>query len=123
MRERQFYYWFMWAAVVLLVAATLHMFLMHMFKTLQLLGVHATGEPLAWEEVVKRAKDASYLTVLFFLLTAALYHGTYGLRAVLIEAVKSQAAKRAITWTLVVVGLAAYAWGLYFLFAGLGLGG
>ncbi len=120
MRERHFYYWFMWAAAVLVIAATIHMFLMHMFRTLQFVGVHTSGDPLAWQEIVRRAKDGAYLTVLFFLLTAALYHGTYGLRAVLIEAFPK--AKKGITWVLALLGLAAYAWGLYFLFA-LGFGG
>ncbi len=122
MRERRFYYWFMWAAVVLLVAATFHMFLMHMFKTLEFLGVQV-GEPLEWQEVVRRAKDGAYLTLLFFLLTAALYHGTYGLRSVLIELTSSKKAQRIITWALAVIGLAAYLWGLYFLFASVGLRG
>ncbi len=122
MRERHWWSIFMWCAVALLVALTLHMFVMHMHKLLGFVGV-IINDPLAWENTLARSKDIGMMIVLFVLLTAAIIHGLYGLRGILLEWIKSPAAQKAITWLIVIFGVVAYAWGLYVMFGVAALGG
>lgn len=53
-----------------------------------------------------------YPVNLMIFLTALLYHGLNGARSVLIELIPGPCAAKAITWILVIIGVATYIYGV-----------
>jgi succinate dehydrogenase hydrophobic anchor subunit len=72
------------SAVVLLALLGLHMVIMHLDGTLALIDP-AWGRPLAWDQVLARARSAFFTATYVLMLAAALFHGLYGLRTIVTE--------------------------------------
>jgi succinate dehydrogenase hydrophobic anchor subunit len=64
-------------------------------------------------EVINRGRDAGQMLAYLLFLAAALYHGLYGLRGVLLELPSADRWRQPITWALVLVGLVVFAYGTY----------
>ena len=84
MRDRTLWTWHIGAGVVILVLLGLHMAIMHLDATLGIFGTEG-AEPVEWESVVLRAQSLFFTVTYVLLLGAALYHGFYGLRNILLE--------------------------------------
>jgi len=122
MKERRWWMLFILAAILIVVALTIHMFIMHMDSFLGLLGI-SVGNPLEWQSTLARSRNISMMVMLGILLAAALFHGLYGLRGILIEWIRPRGAQVAITWLIALFGLSAFAWGLVVLFGAARIGG
>jgi succinate dehydrogenase / fumarate reductase membrane anchor subunit len=109
MRDRTLWTWHIGAGVVILVLLGLHMAIMHLGSTLGISG----SEPTAWESVAARAGSLFFTTTYVLLLGAALYHGFYGLRNILLELNPGPGLRRTIDVGLSVVGLALFAFGTW----------
>jgi succinate dehydrogenase / fumarate reductase membrane anchor subunit len=115
-RETKFWTWQVAAAVVILVVLGLHMAIMHLDGTLAMIDP-AWADPLAWGNVLARAKSALFTAGYVLLLAATLYHGLYGLRTMICELTPSPRARR---WTAIAFwsgGAALFALGSYALIA------
>jgi succinate dehydrogenase hydrophobic anchor subunit len=112
MRDRTAWTWHVAAGVVILVLLGLHMAIMHLDRTLGIFGTPG-AEPIDWESVAARAGSAFFTVTYVLLLGAALYHGLYGLRNILLELNPGAGLRRAITVGLSVLGLALFAFGTW----------
>lgn len=109
MRDRTLWTWHIGAGAVILVLLGLHMAIMHLNQTLGIFG----AEPLGWESVAQRATSLFFTVTYVLLLGAALYHGFYGLRNILLELDPGPGLRRTIDVGLSVVGLALFAFGTW----------
>ncbi len=109
MRESRFWALSMLAAVVMLVVLTAHMAVMHLSP---LVGV-SLETTRSFAAVLDRARSGVQTWGYYLLLAAALYHGLYGLRGVILELPVGRAGARAVTVILALVGLIAFGYGAY----------
>ena len=107
MRDRTLWTWHIGAGVVILVLLGLHMAIMHLAQTLGISG----AEPTEWESVAARAGSLFFTVTYVLLLGAALYHGFYGFRNILLELNPGPGIRRVINVGLTVVGLGLFAFG------------
>ena len=112
MRETKLWTWHILAGILILIFLTLHMLIMHMEAIFHLFNPNP-GEPIAWANVVARAKMGFFTVTYIILLGAALYHGLYGLRNILTELNLSEGGRKAISALLILLGLALFVVGLY----------
>lgn len=112
MRDRTLWTWHIGAGVVILVLLGLHMTIMHLSSTLGLFGT-ASAEPTDWASVAARAQSLFFTVTYVLLLGAALYHGFYGLRNILLELNPGAALRRAINAGLSLLGLALFVFGTW----------
>jgi succinate dehydrogenase hydrophobic anchor subunit len=109
MRDRTLWTWHIGAGVVILVLLGLHMAIMHLNQTLGISG----AEPVEWASVAERATSAFFTVTYILLLGAALYHGLYGLRNILLELNPGPGLRTAISYSLALVGLGLFALGTW----------
>ena len=100
------------AGVVILVLLGLHMGIMHLDATLGIFGI-AGVKPVDWASVVERMKSVFFAVTYVVLLGAALYHGLYGLRNILLELNPGPRLRRLITGGLSLFGLALFVFGTW----------
>lgn len=112
MRDRTLWTWHIGAGVVILVLLGLHMAIMHLDATLGIFGTPG-AEPVEWESVVLRAQSLLFTVTYVLLLGAALYHGLYGLRNILLELNPGATLRRTINVGLSLVGLALFGFGTW----------
>jgi succinate dehydrogenase hydrophobic anchor subunit len=112
MRDRTLWTWHIGAGVVILVLLGLHMAIMHLDQTLGIFGTPG-AEPVEWESVAARAKSVFFTVTYILLLAAALYHGFYGLRNILMELNPGAGLRKTINVGLSVLGLALFAFGTW----------
>ena len=112
MRDRTLWTWHIGAGVVILVLLGLHMTIMHLGSTLGIFGAGGS-EPVEWESVASRAQSLFFTVSYVLLLGAALYHGFYGLRNILLELNPGATLRRVINAGLSVVGLALFVFGTW----------
>jgi succinate dehydrogenase / fumarate reductase membrane anchor subunit len=109
MRDRTLWTWHIGAGLVILVLLGLHMAIMHLDQSLGISGV----EPVEWESVAARATSAFFTVTYILLLGAALYHGFYGLRNILMELNPGAGVRRAINVGLSALGVGLFAFGTW----------
>jgi len=112
MRDRTLWTWHIGAGAVVLVFLGLHMAIMHLDATLGIFNPHP-GEPIEWANVAARTRSAFFAVTYVVLLGAALYHGLYGLRNVLLELNPGAGLRRALDAGLSLVGLALFVFGAW----------
>jgi succinate dehydrogenase hydrophobic anchor subunit len=93
MRDARFWGLHMASAVVLLALLGLHMVIMHLDGTLALINP-AWGQPLAWNHVLARARSAFFTATYVLMLTAALFHGLYGLCTMVTELTENRTVRK-----------------------------
>jgi succinate dehydrogenase hydrophobic anchor subunit len=111
MRDRTLWTWHIGAGVVILVLLGLHMVIMHLNNTLGFFGT--TTEPTDWASVASRARSLFFTVTYVLLLGAALYHGFYGLRNILLELNPGATLRRTINVGLSLLGLALFVFGTW----------
>jgi succinate dehydrogenase hydrophobic anchor subunit len=122
MRDRTLWTWHIGAGVVILVLLGLHMAIMHLDQTLGISG----AEPVEWASVAERAQSAFFTVTYVLLLGAALYHGFYGLRNILLELNPGAGLRKTINVGLSVLGVALFVFGTWAALAApgaIGMGG
>ena len=112
MRDRTLWTLHIGAGVVILVFLGLHMTIMHLDATLGIFGTPGS-RPVEWESVVLRMKSLFFAVTYVALVGAALYHGLYGLRNILLELNPGATLRRTINVGLSVFGLALFAFGTW----------
>ncbi|KKM08735.1 hypothetical protein SY88_21695 [Clostridiales bacterium PH28_bin88] len=122
MRESQYWVLFIAAAVVMVVLLGVHMAMLHLEGILAMLGVEI-GDVLEYSSVMTRAGSAFWTFFYIAFLAVALYHGLYGVRAILLEVTNGESAGRTVTGLVVVVGLAAFVYGTFILLQSFKMGG
>ena len=112
MRERTLWTLHLGAGGLVLVFLALHMAIMHLDLTGGPFGV-AGANAVDWASVAERAREAFFTVTYVVLLGAALYHGLFGLRNILLELSPGVAARRAIDVGLSAVGLLLFLFGTW----------
>ncbi len=112
MRDRTLWMWHIGAGVVILVLLTLHMVIMHLDATLGILGIRDAG-PTEWASVLARAQSLFFSVTYVLLLGAALYHGFYGLRNILLELNPGATLRGVINVGLSLLGAALFVFGTW----------
>ncbi len=112
MRDQRWWTWHVAAGIVILVLLGLHMATMHLGGIVTLFNKPGT-EPIAWENVVARAKSGFFMVTYIVLLGAALFHGLYGLRNILFELNPGAGTKKGLNLLFVVGGLALFVFGAW----------
>lgn len=108
------FYWLLnlVCAVVLLVLLGAHMGAMHLDGLLAQ-WFDTPTDPLAWDNMITRGRDPTVTTGYLVLLAAALFHGFYGLRTMLLEYFPGDRAARRINLACWGSGLTLMAVGSY----------
>jgi succinate dehydrogenase hydrophobic anchor subunit len=112
MRDRTLWTWHVGAGLVILVLLGLHMAIMHLDATLGIFGVEG-AKPIDVESVARRADSLFFTVTYVVLLGAALYHGFYGLRNILVELGPPVAVRRGLDAALVVIGGGLFVFGTW----------
>jgi len=112
MQESKLWLLHILCGVVVLVLLALHMGLMHLDGLLVALGV-GTPDPTDAASVFVRSRQISFMIIYIALLGAALYHGFYGLRNVLLELSPKTALAKIINICCLLAGLALLVYGTY----------
>jgi succinate dehydrogenase hydrophobic anchor subunit len=104
MREQRWWTWHVAAGVAVVVLLGLHMTVMHLDGLLRAFNPDP-GEPVAWANVVARARSVFFLVGYVVLLGAALFHGLYGLRTIVFELNPGGTTRKAVSGALVAAGV------------------
>jgi len=112
MRDRTLWTWHIAAGVVILVFLGLHMAIMHMSNLLGLFNP-AGGRPVEWANVLARSQSVFFMVTYIVLLGAALFHGFYGLRNILVELSPPPWLKTTVNAVLLIGGLGLFALGTW----------
>jgi succinate dehydrogenase hydrophobic anchor subunit len=112
MRDQTLWTWHLGAAVIIAVLLGMHMIIMHLNLIVGIMNP-AGGHPIDWANVVARAKSAGFMVTYVLLLGAALFHGLYGLRNILLELNPSKGIRQLITLVLLLGGLGLFAFGTW----------
>jgi succinate dehydrogenase / fumarate reductase membrane anchor subunit len=99
--------------VVILVFLGLHMTIMHLNGTFPTFNNPFGGEAESWQNVAARARSLFFTVTYVVMLGAALYHGLYGLRNILLELSPGAGLRRSINVGLSVLGLALFTFGAW----------
>jgi succinate dehydrogenase/fumarate reductase cytochrome b subunit len=111
--ETKLWTWHLIAGVVILVLLGVHMLTMHVGELTGLFVVNTAVEPSARVNSIARDSHIGFTVGYILLLGVALYHGLYGLRNILFELTLPEAAEKALTAVLVVVGLGLFSLGTW----------
>ena len=103
------YLWILQLVTGVLIAVFLgiHLVLMHLD------GILGTTEPTSWASMIGRANQGIFVALYIALLAVGLYHGTNGLRNLLLEVTKSAKTTRIVNRVFIVLGILIFAWGTY----------
>ncbi len=112
MRESKLWFWHILAAVIILILLGVHMGTMHLGAIANFLGF-GSGNPVESSRVFHRSQQVVYMFTYIVLLGAALFHGLYGLRSMLLELSLSKTAEKAIGGICIVAGGAFFLYGSY----------
>jgi succinate dehydrogenase hydrophobic anchor subunit len=110
MRESTLWLWFLIAGIVIFALLGVHIVVLHLPK---IVAGQSYSQALSFSSVAERGRSTFFTTIYVVLLAALLYHGLYGLRAILIELLTSRAAGRMISWVLSLLGVATFIYGTY----------
>ena len=111
MRESRWWVLSLSAAALMVVLLTLHMGLMHLSGLMKVLGADP-GDVRSFAAVMERGRSLAQMVFYLLFLGAALYHGLYGLRSVLLE-VTPPRGQSVLSGLVLAAGLLAFAYGAY----------
>jgi succinate dehydrogenase / fumarate reductase membrane anchor subunit len=112
MRETKYWTWHMAAGAVILGLLGLHMLIMHLGAITQLFAPHG-GEAVSKANSLSRDRMPFFTVTYILLLGVALYHGLYGLRTILFEAISKPAITKAVNWLLLLLGIGLFGLGTW----------
>ena len=112
MRETLYWLLNIICAVVILFFLGLHMGIMHLDGLLAAV-FNTPSNPLAWNNMLGRAQSSFFTVSYTLLLAAALFHGLYGLRTMLLEYWSHPRAHKIVTISCWVAGTTLFVIGSY----------
>ena len=110
MRETRLWLLFLGTGLLMLVLLGAHFALMHYSPLFTGQSVEAVR---SFEVMLERGRQTAQLVVYLLFLAAALYHGLYGLRGVILELPLARSSGRLVSGALVVFGVLFLAYGSY----------
>ena len=113
MRDRTLWTWHICAGVVILVFLGLHMTIMHLNGTFPTFNNPFGGEAESWQNMAARARTLFFTVTYVVMLGAALYHGLFGLRNILLELNPGAGLRKGINVGLSTLGLALFTFGAW----------
>ncbi len=116
MKESRGWFLFMIAGLLLFVLLGAHLIGMHLSS---LFGI-SYEKTLSFSHVAERSANVAFTIFYLILLALALFHGSYGVRAILLELPWSQGRERIITWIVAGIGLLFFGYGVWAALAALG---
>jgi succinate dehydrogenase / fumarate reductase membrane anchor subunit len=117
MRDQKLWTWHLAAGIVILVFLALHMAIMHLDALLGIFNPEG-GHPIDWANVAARGQTLFFTLTYVVLLGAALFHGFYGLRNILVELGPGPTLRRSLDWLLTIAGVALFGLGTWAAWAG-----
>ncbi len=117
MRDHRLWTLHVAAGVLILGFGALHMAVMHLDVILGLFSP-AGGHPIDWANVMARGRTLFFTLSYVVLLGAALFHGFYGLRNILVELWPTSKVRATSGWLLAAAGLALFLYGTWAAWAG-----
>lgn len=120
MKDQKLWTWHLGAGAVIAVFLGLHMLTMHVdgLIPIRALNVASDHRAVDWVNVVARGKSTFFAVTYVVLLGAALFHGLYGLRNILLELNPAAWLKKTLGVVLLVSGLGLFAFGTWAALAG-----
>jgi succinate dehydrogenase hydrophobic anchor subunit len=112
MRESKLWFWHILSAVVILFLLGVHMGIMHLGEILGAMGI-GSGDAIEAGRVFERSQQLLFMITYILLLGAALFHGLYGLRSMLLELSLSKAMEKAVGGLCACAGFALFLYGGY----------
>ena len=112
MRDRTLWTWHIGTGLVILVLLGLHMMVMHLDDSLGIFNP-AGGHPIEWQNVLARMQSTFFTVTYVLLLGAALFHGLYGLRNILLELNPPRWLRSAVNVLSVLGGVALFSYGTW----------
>lgn len=110
MRETRLWFLSLTCTSLIIVLLGLHFAIMHYAPVF-------TGQTIeearSFEMLLARGRDVAQFIVYILFLAAALYHGLYGLRGIIIELPVARGRTRLVSRGLLLIGLAFFAYGTY----------
>ncbi|MGQ9617720.1 MAG: hypothetical protein ACUVUG_02035 [Candidatus Aminicenantia bacterium] len=113
MKESRLWFLQFLTGAVLLFLLTMHMGIMHIEDIFGFISKVPGVEPLDWKAVLYRSKQLAFTVVNIVFLGSALFHGLYGLRNILIEAIPSKKFGKLIGLILTLFGVFLFLYGSY----------
>lgn len=110
MRETRLWLLSLGATVLIAVLLGAHFALMHYSPIFYGPTVEETR---TFAALLERGRQTAFLVIYILFLAAALYHGLYGLRGILLELPLARSYGRWVSAALVVIGLAFFVYGTY----------
>jgi succinate dehydrogenase / fumarate reductase membrane anchor subunit len=98
------------AAALIVVLLGAHFAVMHYSPVFY---GQTTEAARSFDSLVTRGRDTAQLVVYLLLLAAALYHGLYGLRGIVLELPGARPWTRVVNGALLAAGLAFFGYGAY----------
>ncbi len=113
MKESRLWFLQFLTGAILLFLLTMHMGIMHLEDIFGFISRIPGVEPLDWKAVLQRSKQVGFLVVNIIFLGAALFHGLYGLRNIIIEAIPSKKFGKVLGLLITIFGFFAFLYGSY----------
>jgi succinate dehydrogenase hydrophobic anchor subunit len=110
MRETRWWLVSLGAAALILVLLVLHFAIMHFSPVFY---GQSTEVARSYAEMVSRGRNSAQFMVYLLLLAAALYHGLYGLRGIILELPGIARWSSVVSGALLVGGIAFFGYGAY----------
>jgi succinate dehydrogenase / fumarate reductase membrane anchor subunit len=110
MRETRLWLLSLASTVLILVLLGMHFALMHYSPVFY---QESVAEVRSFAAMLERGRETAFFVIYILLLAAALYHGLYGLRGIILELPFARAWGRPISAAILLVGLAFFAYGTY----------
>ena len=117
MRETKLWTWHLIAGIAILVLLGLHMVTMHLGGLTGLFVADRSLAAVAPANSMARDGQLLFTVGYVLLLAAALYHGLYGLRNVVLELTLRPGAEKALNVFLVLIGIGLFSLGTWAAFA------
>jgi succinate dehydrogenase / fumarate reductase membrane anchor subunit len=110
MRESKLWFWHIVTAVIILALLGVHMCTMHLGAILSSVGI-GSSDPVRAAQVFHRSQQLIFMVTYIILLGAALFHGLYGLRSMLLELSLSKAFEKVIGALCTIAGIGLFIYG------------
>ena len=100
------------SGVLIAILLGIHVVLMHLDKILSFFGSNV-ADVTGWESMIERSRQGLWVGIYIALLIFGLYHALNGLRTIILEMTPSARISRAVTWVIIIIGIAAFVMGTY----------
>lgn len=101
MKESRFWYIHMLSGLIIFILLGAHIVAIHLSGFFKI----SYEESISWKHVLERSRDIVWLVVYLLLLFFGLFHGSYGIRGILLETPLFRGKEKLATVLITVVGI------------------